>query len=99
MITKDVRNVKRCVDDSCLWEETVEEQFMATCKYLTLGTNNGIVYTWKKFVFCQRELEFLGYWLGEDGVRSTLGMLESIRKFLDQWTSLGFEASLDWLSK
>jgi hypothetical protein len=54
---------------------------MATCRYLTLGTNNVIVFTWNKFVFCPRELEFMGYWLGNDGVRPTLGMLESISKF------------------
>jgi hypothetical protein len=27
LITRDVKNVKRCVDDSCLWEDTIEEQF------------------------------------------------------------------------
>jgi hypothetical protein len=81
LITRDVKNVTRCVDDSCLWEETIEEQFFATCRYFLLGTNNGIVYTWKKFVFCQRELEFVGFWLAEDGVRPTLGMLESIQSF------------------
>jgi hypothetical protein len=73
--------MKRCVDDSCLWENTIEEQFKATCRYLSLGTNNGIVYTWKKFFVCQRELEFVGFWLGQEGVRPTTGMLESIMNF------------------
>jgi hypothetical protein len=35
LITSEVQNVKRCVDDSCLWEDTIEEQFLATCRYLT----------------------------------------------------------------
>jgi hypothetical protein len=80
-ITRDVQNFKRCVDNSCLWEDAIEEQFLATCGYLTLRTNNGNVYTWKKFVFCQKELEFVGFWLGEDRVRQTTGMLESIANF------------------
>ena len=81
LITRDVKQSTRCVDDTCLWEDSVEENFFSTCQYLTLGSSNGIVFTVSKFQFCQRELEFVGFWLAEDGIRPTLGMLESITNF------------------
>jgi hypothetical protein len=81
LITRDVKKSTRCVDDTCLWEDSVEKNFFSTCQYLTLGSSNGIVFTVNKFQFCQRELEFVGFWLAEDGIRPTLGMLESITNF------------------
>ena len=35
-VTKEVQNCKRCVDDSILYEATIEENFRKTCEYLYL---------------------------------------------------------------
>ena len=38
-----------CVDDTCLWEDSVEKNLFSTYQYLTLGSSNGIVFNVKKF--------------------------------------------------
>ena len=71
----------RCVDDTCLWEDSVEKNLFSTYQYLTLGSSNVIVFTVNKSQFCLRKLEFVGFWLGEYGIRPTMGMLVNITNF------------------
>lgn len=59
----------RCVDDMIGWTLSIEDQFFQTCQYLTLTGSHGIIQSPEKFVICQKELEFIGYWLGEDSVQ------------------------------
>ena len=61
-VTKDVDKLKRCVDDNLLWADSIEEMFWRTCKYLELTSSNGYIMNTNQFVFCVRELEFVGYW-------------------------------------
>ena len=42
MISKDVKNAVRQVDDSLLWDKTINENFESTCNNLTLCGRNGI---------------------------------------------------------
>ena len=51
-ITRDLKNLTRCVDDALLWENTIEDNFMKTCQYLSLCAQNGITFNMKKFQFC-----------------------------------------------
>ena len=81
LITRDVKDKKRCVDDSILWGETIEENFMKTCRYLTLTGGAGIIMNPDKFVFCRKKLEFLGFELTEDGVEPGRELLKSILEF------------------
>ena len=80
-ITRDLQNLTRCVDDALLWENTIEENFMKTCQYLSLCAQNGITFNMKKFQFCQQEVEFMGFMLSNFGVRPTEEMLSSIKDF------------------
>ena len=43
--------------------------------------NHRIIFNLEKFQFCRQEVEFVGYWLTEDGMRPTKTMLESILNF------------------
>ena len=80
-ITADFPDYKRCVDDTYLWAESIRENFLMTCQYITLCSNNGIVFNVDKFQFCKREVEFLGYTLTEYGMKLTQNMLSSILEF------------------
>ena len=81
LITRDVKHQKRCVDDSILWGDSIEENFIRTCQYLTLTGGAGIIMNPEKFVFCRRKLEFLGFELTEDGVEPGREILKSILEF------------------
>ena len=80
-IIADVKNKTKCVDDTVLWSNSIEESFHQTCKFLTLCSKNGIVFNLKKFQFCQDEVEFAGFVIGSDDVRPSDKILESIKDF------------------
>ena len=43
LITRDIKDKKRCVDDSILWGHSIEETFFKTCQYLTTTGQAGII--------------------------------------------------------
>ena len=49
--------------------------------------NNGVIQNLDKFVWGVRELEFVGFWLSEDGVRPTPETLAAI-KYLPRPTDI-----------
>ena len=49
LITRDFKFMKRCVDDSIIWVNTIEEIFDRTCEYLTLTGAAGIIMDPEKF--------------------------------------------------
>ena len=73
--------VAKCVDDVALWDETVEKIFWKTCKYLELGSKNGITFNPTKFQFAEDEIEFLGFDVTNDSVKPSKEMLEAIENF------------------
>ena len=81
LITRDFQHKKRCVDDSIIWGNSIEEIFMRTCEYLSLTGNAGIIMNPEKFKFAKRELEFLGFELKEDSIEPGKDLIESIRDF------------------
>ena len=81
LITRDIGYKKRCVDDSILWGDSIEEIFKRTCEYLTLTGGAGIIMNPDKFVFGKKKLEFLGFEITEDGVEPGRGLLKSILEF------------------
>ena len=80
-ITKDISRMERCVDDTVLWDTTIEENFHSTCRYLSICASAGILFTEKKFQFCSKKVEFLGFDLDEEGVKPSEEFLKAIRDF------------------
>ena len=80
-IITDVKNKTKCVDDTVLWAQTIQESFHQTCSFLSLCSQNGIVFNQKKFQFCRDEVEFAGFMISSDSVRPSEKILESIRDF------------------
>ena len=74
-------NVTKCVDDTLLWDQTLEENFFRTCSYLTLCSSNGIIFNKKKFVFGKEQVEFLGFEITKDSVRPSPTFLQAIEDF------------------
>ena len=74
-------NLTKCVDDSLLWDSTLENIFFRTCKYLTLCSSHGIIFNKKKFKFGEKEVEFLGFEITSDSVRPSPTFLEAIQDF------------------
>ena len=60
---------------------SIKENFFKTCQYLSLTAGHGIMFNLKKFQFCQKTVEFLGFLLTYTGMKPTEEMLKSIRDF------------------
>ena len=80
-ITKDVQRKLKIIDDTLLYDDTIEQSFFHTWEYLTLCVNNGIVANLKKFQFCEDTVEFAGLSITPSGVAPSEKILSAIRNF------------------
>ena len=71
----------KVVDDGLLYDQTIEGNFYHTFDYLKLCGDNGITFNVDKFQFCQREVEFAGFRVTEDGVKPSRQILDNIANF------------------
>ena len=71
----------KCVDDTCMWTNSVEESFKQSCQWLDLLGRNGITLNPKKFQFCEDIVEFAGMEITETSVRPGKKFLNSIRNY------------------
>ena len=80
-IVKDIKHISKCVDDVCLWGESLEEAFIRTCQYLTHCTQNGIIFNPEKFEMGRESVDFVGFELTKDGIKPMQETLQSIKDF------------------
>ena len=76
-----IKRVKKCVDDVAGWSEYLLQLFFDTAYFLSHTGTHGVIQNPKKFVWGVRELEFLGFWVKQDGVRPTSEKLNAIQNF------------------
>ena len=60
-ITAEVERLRRCVDDSLLWDSSLEESFWHTVRYITLCGEHGVVFNPSKFSFGADTVDFAGF--------------------------------------
>ena len=80
-ITIDVKNMVKCIDDTLLWANNVQDSFAQTIQYLDLCGRNGIVLNPKKFTFAANEVEFAGFEITMTNVRPCNRFLRAILDF------------------
>ena len=80
-ITNDFPRVRRCVDDSLLWDDNTASAFWHTMKYIKLCGDNGIVFNPTKFEFAKDTIEFAGFDVTADGYKPNLKLLNAIKDF------------------
>ena len=80
-ITSHIDRVKRCVDDSLLWDVNIEDSFWHTHEYLKHCADNGIVFNTKKFKFAEKTCEFAGFEITPTGYKPPEPILNAIRDF------------------
>ena len=80
-IIKDIPRKVKVIDDTCLYDDTIESSFWHTWDYLDVCARNGIVLNIEKFVYCKEEVEFAGLKLTKDGIASSDLILSAIRDF------------------
>ena len=80
-IITDFKDKVKCVDDTCMWAESIEAAFFQTCKWLDLCARNGITLNPKKFQFSQDDVEFAGLTITPTNVKPSTKFINSIKNF------------------
>ena len=80
-IVKNVSKKCKVIDDTMLFEETIEATFWKTFDYLKLCADNGITFNREKFEFCKKDVDFAGFTVTEDGIKPNKKMLDEISSF------------------
>ena len=71
----------KCVDDTLLYDSSIEEAFWHTYEFLATCAAKGITLKPEKFQFARREVDFVGFRLGWDEYKPTDERLAAIRNF------------------
>lgn len=72
---------KTCVDDSIIYDDSIEQNFYRVCEFLTISSRGGCTFNPKKFQFGLREINFLGFLVTNDGIKPTPQFIENIMNF------------------
>ena len=80
-IVADVPRKTKCIDDTLLWADSMEESFFQAANWLDVCGRNGIALNPDKFVFCREEVEFAGFSITMNNVRPCNKYLQVIREF------------------
>jgi len=80
-IIQDVPRKTKCVDDTAIWDEDLEQHWWRTLDLLELLGRHGIVLNPKKFQFAQQEVEFAGFKISAGEIRPLEKFLVAIRDF------------------
>lgn len=80
-ITSDCERKVRCIDDTLLWDDSIETAFWHTFDYIKLCADNGIVFNKEKFEFAKDVVEFAGFEITKDGFRPPARIIDAIKNF------------------
>ena len=82
LITRDFhKDSVRMVDDTCIFNDSIKGNFVRTCAYLSTCNQAGVTFSWKKFQFCKKEVDYLGFRVTMNAVIPGDKLLGAIRKF------------------
>ena len=80
-IISNFKDYVKCVDDTCMWANSIEEAFFQTCEWLDLCARNGITLNPKKFQFAMDTVDFAGLSITPTNIRPSEKFLSSISNF------------------
>ena len=80
-ITSSIPNKTRCIDDTLLWSDTIEESFFQASNWLDTCGRHGITLNPEKFRFATDEVEFAGFEITNDTVRPCKKYIMAISDF------------------
>ena len=81
LIVGDLVDSERCVDDSVLWDDSIETNFFRVCDFIMRCSQAGCIFNPAKFQFAEKTVDFLGFRITDKGIKPHPDSLNNIRKF------------------
>ena len=95
-ITKGIEGKVKIIDDTLLYNDSIEQHFDHVWDYLTLCTNNGIIIHAEKSLFCEDIVNFAGLTITADGVSHYEKMLSTITDLTSACAWFGHMNQVSW---
>ena len=76
-----LKRIKKCVDDVLGWAKTLLQLFYDVTQFLSHTSAHGVIQNPKKFTWGRKEVEFVGFWVKQDGIKPTEETLMAIKEF------------------
>ncbi len=80
-IVAHIQDKTKCIDDTLLWSQTVEEAYRQATEWLDTCGNNGVTLNPAKFRFARDEVEFAGFDITPTTVKSCQKYVRAISDF------------------
>ena len=80
-IVAHIQNKTKCIDDTLLWSQTVEEAYRQATEWLDTCGNNGVTLNPTKFRFARDEVEFAGFDITPTTVKPCQKYVKAISDF------------------
>ena len=80
-IVADIPNKTKCIDDTLLWSDSIEESFFQAVDWLDTCGRHGITLNPEKFVFASDTVSFAGFEISPNRVRPCHRFLAAIQNF------------------
>ena len=77
----DFVNIKNCVDDTLIYDDSIEANFYRVCAFLEQGARGGCTFNPKKFQFGEKDINFLGFRITDTGIKPTEDFTKNILSF------------------
>lgn len=80
-IVSHIKNKTKCIDDTLLWSNTIEESYNQAIEWLDICGRNGITLNPDKFVFAEDVVDFAGFTITSETVKPCNKYIQAIRDF------------------
>ena len=80
-IVAHIPNKTKCIDDTLLWADTIEQSFNQAIEWLDICGKNGIILNPEKFVFAKSSVDFAGFTITDESVKPAAKYLSAIQQF------------------
>ena len=80
-IVAHIPNKTKCIDDTLLWADNIEQAFWQAVQWLDTYGRNGITQNPDKFVFAKDTVEFAGFEISPTSVKPCSNVLQAIKDF------------------
>ena len=80
-IVSDVQNKSKCIDDTILWSNSIEESFHQAANWLDICGRNGIILNPEKFQFAEDTVEFAGFRISPEVITPCEKYFKAIKDF------------------
>ena len=80
-IIGDFTDYQKCVDDSLIWDDSIEDNFKRVCEFLERCNRGGCIFNPSKFQFGSMEVDFLGFRITDTGIKPPSSLMDNILSF------------------